>query len=73
MHCAETNEEARQWASTLTETVALSTDAYARLAKLSSDYAYLGAVNEIDFSDQRYMLEESAGFIVGDPEPASHK
>ncbi|GAB7004974.1 LLM class flavin-dependent oxidoreductase [Nocardioides sp. AN3] len=68
MHCAETNEEARQWASTLTETVALSTDAYARLAKLSSDYAYLGAVNEIDFSDQRYMLEESAGFIVGDPE-----
>lgn len=68
MHCAETTEEARRWASTLTETVALSTGAYERLSKLSSDYAYMGAVKDIDLTDERYMLDESAGFIVGDPE-----
>jgi hypothetical protein len=68
MHCAETTEEAQRWASTLTETVALSTDAYDRLSKLSNDYAYMGAVKDVDLTDQRYMFEDSAGFIVGDPE-----
>lgn len=68
MHCAETTEEARRWASTLSETVALSTGGYERLSKLSSDYAYMGAVKDIDLNDQNYMLDESAGFIVGDPE-----
>jgi alkanesulfonate monooxygenase SsuD/methylene tetrahydromethanopterin reductase-like flavin-dependent oxidoreductase (luciferase family) len=68
MHCAETVDEARRWATTLSETVALSTDAYDRLSKLSGDYAYMGAVKNVDLSDQRYMLEDSAGFIVGDPE-----
>ena len=68
MHCAETTDQARRWAATLTETVALSTGAYERLSKLSSDYAYMGAVKDIDLTDQQYMLEESAGFIVGDPD-----
>ncbi|WP_310962447.1 LLM class flavin-dependent oxidoreductase [Nocardioides terrisoli] len=68
MHCAETNEDARHWASTLFETVKLSTGGYDRLAQLSSDYAYMGAVKNIDLADQRYMFEDSAGFIVGDPE-----
>ncbi|MBM7242547.1 LLM class flavin-dependent oxidoreductase [Rhodococcus fascians] len=68
MHCAETRDEARDLARTLTESVALSTDAYQRLSKLSSDYQYMGAVKDLDFHDERYMLEDSAGFIVGDPD-----
>ena len=68
MHCAETNEEAYEWAKTLTETTILSTGAYAQLAKLSKDYEYMGAVGNVDFHDHKYLLEESSGFIVGDPE-----
>ncbi|MFI6310142.1 LLM class flavin-dependent oxidoreductase [Nocardia fusca] len=68
MHCAETRDEAVRWARQLTETVALSTDAYERLSKLSADYQYMGAVKHVDFSDERYMLQDSAGFIVGDPD-----
>ena len=68
MHCAETRDEAVTWARHLSETVALSTDAYQRLSKLSSDYAYMGAVKDVDFSDERYMIEDSTGFIVGDPD-----
>lgn len=68
MHCAESREEAVRWARTLTETVALSTGAYQRLSKLSADYQYMGAVKDIDFTDENYMLNDSAGFIVGDPE-----
>ncbi|WP_432838343.1 LLM class flavin-dependent oxidoreductase [Dactylosporangium sp. CA-092794] len=68
MHCAETTAEAERWAATLAETVALSTDAYERLSKLSSDYAYLSKIKNVDFSNQRYLFDESASFIVGDPE-----
>lgn len=68
MHCAATTEQARAEAQPLLDMVGLSTDAYERLSKLSSDYAYMGAVKDIDFSDQQYMFEESSGFIVGDPE-----
>lgn len=68
MHCAESHDEAIKWARTLTETVALSTDAYERLSKLSSDYSYMGAVKHLDFRDERYMFEDSSGFIVGDPD-----
>lgn len=68
MHCAETREEARTWARGLKETVGLSTDAFERLSKLSSDYQYMGAVKDIDFNDERYMFEDSANFIVGDPD-----
>jgi alkanesulfonate monooxygenase SsuD/methylene tetrahydromethanopterin reductase-like flavin-dependent oxidoreductase (luciferase family) len=68
MHCAPTRDEALKWARHLTKTVALSTDAYERLSKLSSDYQYMGAVKNVDFGDERYMFEDSAGFIVGDPD-----
>ncbi|MFC3242543.1 LLM class flavin-dependent oxidoreductase [Gordonia humi] len=68
MHCADTRDEALRWARSLTDTVALSTDAYQRLAKLSSDYQYMGAVKDVDFTDENYMFNDSAGFIVGDPD-----
>lgn len=68
MHCAETSEEAYKWAKTLTETTILSTGAYDQLSKLSKDYEYMGAVNNVDFHDHKYLLEDSTGFIVGDPE-----
>ena len=67
MHCAETSEEAERWAATLAESVALSIDAYERLSKLSSDYASLGKIKNVDFRNQRYLFDESASFIVGDP------
>ncbi|MEU5927732.1 LLM class flavin-dependent oxidoreductase, partial [Streptomyces antimycoticus] len=41
---------------------------YERLSKLSKDYAYMGAVKDIDFNDEEYMFERSQGFMVGDPE-----
>ncbi|ALE76884.1 luciferase (plasmid) [Pseudonocardia sp. EC080625-04] len=41
--------------------------AYERLSKLSADYQYMGAVKDIDFHDPDFMLNESAGFVVGDP------
>lgn len=68
MHCAESRDEAYKWARSLKETVALSTDAYDRLSKLSADYQYMGAVKDIDFDDERYLFEDSSGFIVGDPD-----
>lgn len=68
MHCAETRDEAITSARGLAETVALSTDAYERLSKLSADYQYMGAVKDLDFKDERYMFEDSSGFIVGDPD-----
>jgi alkanesulfonate monooxygenase SsuD/methylene tetrahydromethanopterin reductase-like flavin-dependent oxidoreductase (luciferase family) len=66
MHCAETTEEAERWASTLAHSVALSIDAYERLSKLSPDYK-LGKIKTVDFKNERYLFDESASFIVGDP------
>src|SRR5581483_3858230 len=66
MHCAETTAEAERWAATLAESVALSVDGYEKLSKQSSDYASLGKV-KVDFTDKRYLFDESACFIVGDP------
>ncbi|WP_262706429.1 MULTISPECIES: LLM class flavin-dependent oxidoreductase [Streptomyces] len=68
MHCAETTAQARTEAQPLFEMAKLSTDAYERLSKLSQDYAYMGAVKNIDFNDQEYMFEHSQGFMVGDPD-----
>lgn len=68
MHCAETNAEAYKWAETLTETTVLSTGAYEQLSKMSKDYEYMGAVKNVDLTDTRYLVEDSTGFIVGDPE-----
>lgn len=68
MHCADTNEEAERWAATLAHSVALSIDAYERLAKLSADYGSLGEIKNIDFKNERYLFDESGSFIVGDVE-----
>lgn len=68
MHCAETTQLAREQAKPLFDMVKLSTDAYERLSKLSTDYAYMGAVKDLDFDDEEYMFERSSGFIVGDPD-----
>ncbi|MFD8279651.1 LLM class flavin-dependent oxidoreductase [Streptomyces solisilvae] len=68
MHCAETTAQARTEAKPLFEMAKLSTDAYERLSKLSQDYAYIGAVKNIDFNDEEYMFEHSQGFIVGNPD-----
>jgi alkanesulfonate monooxygenase SsuD/methylene tetrahydromethanopterin reductase-like flavin-dependent oxidoreductase (luciferase family) len=68
MHCAETSEEAERWAATLADSVALSIDAYERLSKLSADYGSMGKIKNIDFKNQRYLFDESASFIVGDPQ-----
>ncbi|MFH8223642.1 LLM class flavin-dependent oxidoreductase [Streptomyces sp. NPDC018057] len=68
MHCAETTALAREQARPLFDMVRLATDAFERLSRLSQDYAYMGAVKDVDFDDQEYMFERSQGFIVGDPE-----
>jgi alkanesulfonate monooxygenase SsuD/methylene tetrahydromethanopterin reductase-like flavin-dependent oxidoreductase (luciferase family) len=68
MICAPTTEQAISEVGPMLDMVKLSTGAYERLSKLSSDYAYMGAVHDIDFSDRAYMLEESSGFVVGDPQ-----
>jgi alkanesulfonate monooxygenase SsuD/methylene tetrahydromethanopterin reductase-like flavin-dependent oxidoreductase (luciferase family) len=68
MHCAETTALARKQAKPLFDMVKLSTGAYERLSTLSKDYAYMGAVKDVDFDDQEYMFERSQGFIVGDPD-----
>ncbi|QEU96901.1 LLM class flavin-dependent oxidoreductase [Streptomyces kanamyceticus] len=68
MHCAETTALARKQARPLFEMTKLSTDAFERLAKLSKDYAYMGAVKDVDFDDEEYMFERSQGFVVGEPE-----
>ncbi len=67
MHCAETTALARKEAKPLFDMVKLSTGAYERLSTLSKDYAYMGAVKNVDFNDEDYMFEESQGFLVGDP------
>ncbi|MFD3488935.1 LLM class flavin-dependent oxidoreductase [Streptomyces sp. NPDC058665] len=68
MHCAHTTTQARTEAKPLLDMAKLSTDAYERLSKLSNDYAYMGAVKNINLNDEEYMLEHSQGFIVGDPD-----
>jgi alkanesulfonate monooxygenase SsuD/methylene tetrahydromethanopterin reductase-like flavin-dependent oxidoreductase (luciferase family) len=68
MHCAETTEEAERWSNTLAETVALSIDGYERLSKMSKDYAYLAKIKNVDFANKRYLFDDSASFIVGNPE-----
>jgi alkanesulfonate monooxygenase SsuD/methylene tetrahydromethanopterin reductase-like flavin-dependent oxidoreductase (luciferase family) len=68
MHCAETTEQAVAECGPMMDMVKLSTGAYERLSKLSADYAYMGAIKDVDFNDQDYMLNRSSGFIVGDPD-----
>lgn len=66
--CLDSKEEALKHAERALEYPKNALGAYERLAKLSEDYAYMGAVKDVDFYDKDFMLNESAGFIVGDPE-----
>jgi alkanesulfonate monooxygenase SsuD/methylene tetrahydromethanopterin reductase-like flavin-dependent oxidoreductase (luciferase family) len=68
MHCAETTALAREQAKPLFDMAKLSTGAYQRLSTLSKDYAYMGAVKDVDFDDAEYLFERSQGFLVGDPD-----
>lgn len=68
LHCAETTALAREQARPLFDMVRLSVGAYDRLSTLSKDYAYMGAVKDVDFDDEEFMFEHSQGFIVGDPD-----
>jgi len=65
--CMDTTEEAIRLARPALEYPKNALGAYERLSKLSQDYAYMGAVSEIDFDNDEFMLSDSAGFIVGDP------
>lgn len=66
--CLEDMDDALHYARPALEYPKNALGAYERLAKLSEDYAYMGAVSEIDFDNDDFMLNDSAGFIVGDPE-----
>jgi len=65
--CLDDMDDALHHATAALEYPKNALGAYERLAKLSKDYAYMGAVAKIDFDDRDFMLNESAGFIVGDP------
>jgi alkanesulfonate monooxygenase SsuD/methylene tetrahydromethanopterin reductase-like flavin-dependent oxidoreductase (luciferase family) len=65
--CLETMDEALRYVDPAIEYSKQAIGAYDRLAKLSTDYAYMGAVGGVDFHNLDFMLNDSAGFIVGDP------
>lgn len=65
--CLDTTEEAVAAVPPAIAYAKNALGAYERLSKLSADYGYMGAVKDVDFHDQDFMLNESAGFIVGDP------
>jgi alkanesulfonate monooxygenase SsuD/methylene tetrahydromethanopterin reductase-like flavin-dependent oxidoreductase (luciferase family) len=68
VHCAETTAQARKEALPMLKYAQLSVGGFERLSKLSQDYAYMGAVKDVDFHDEGYMYGDSAGFVVGDPD-----
>lgn len=68
MLCAETNKEARAKATTMLEAAKLQTGGYERLAKMSKDYKHMGVISNIDLEDHDYLLNDSAAYIVGDPD-----
>ncbi len=65
--CLDTMDEALKYVEPAVEYAKNALGAYDRLSKLSQDYAYMGAVTGVDFHDRKFMLNDSAGFIVGDP------
>jgi alkanesulfonate monooxygenase SsuD/methylene tetrahydromethanopterin reductase-like flavin-dependent oxidoreductase (luciferase family) len=69
--CAETRKEAREAFTPLVEYIRLAVDAYDRLSTTSADYAYMKDIKtHVDEKreDVEYMINESASFIVGDPQ-----
>jgi len=71
-HCAENSKEARQEITErATAFTALVDVVYPEMAKASADYAYMGEVAEKlgnKIKDMDYLIEESAGTIIGDPD-----
>jgi alkanesulfonate monooxygenase SsuD/methylene tetrahydromethanopterin reductase-like flavin-dependent oxidoreductase (luciferase family) len=69
-HCAETTSQAHEEIKPLVETSILATGAYKKLSELSKDYAYMGTLrnNSEGFTDFNYLLNDSAGFVAGDPD-----
>jgi len=71
-HCAESSKEARQEITErATAFTALVDVVYPELAKQSADYAYMGDVAERlggKIKDMDYLVAESAGTIIGDPD-----
>lgn len=65
--CLDTMDEALKHVAPAVDYAKNALGAYDRLSKLSQDYAYMGAVTGVDFHDLDFMLNDSAGFIVGDP------
>lgn len=65
--CLDTMEEALAHVEPAVAYAKNALGAYDKLSKLSQDYAYMGAVSGVDFHDRNFMMNESAGFIVGDP------
>ena len=70
-HCAETTKEARQNTERIAAAFTALVDVlYAELAQASPDYAYMGETAERmrgKIKDMDYIMEESAGAVVGDP------
>ncbi|SHL53815.1 Flavin-dependent oxidoreductase, luciferase family (includes alkanesulfonate monooxygenase SsuD and methylene tetrahydromethanopterin reductase) [Pseudonocardia thermophila] len=68
MVCADTTAEARKKVDPVIEGLKVQTGAYELLSKLSADYAHMGAIKNVDLDDKEYLLNDSASFIVGDPD-----
>jgi alkanesulfonate monooxygenase SsuD/methylene tetrahydromethanopterin reductase-like flavin-dependent oxidoreductase (luciferase family) len=70
-HCAETNERALAEASEAAfEMIDLVMGWFAKLASQSSDYAYMGRIEELreHQRDLRYMVERAPYLSIGDPD-----
>jgi alkanesulfonate monooxygenase SsuD/methylene tetrahydromethanopterin reductase-like flavin-dependent oxidoreductase (luciferase family) len=69
--CEESLEDARTKFLPLLEYVKLAVGAYDRLADTSDDYSYTKTIKQhVDshIEDADYMMDDSASFVVGDPE-----
>ena len=69
--CEESAEDARKKFVPLLEYVKLAVGAYDRLADTSADYSYTKTIKKhVDshIEDADYMMDDSASFVVGDPE-----
>lgn len=70
-HCAETNDIALEEASEATfAMVDLVMTWFTKLAKESSDYAYMARIEELEAHrrDLRFMVERAPYFSIGDPD-----
>jgi alkanesulfonate monooxygenase SsuD/methylene tetrahydromethanopterin reductase-like flavin-dependent oxidoreductase (luciferase family) len=69
--CEETLDQARTNFLPLLDYIKLAVGAYDRLADTSADYSYTKTIKQhVDshIEDADYMMDDSASFVVGDPE-----